>query len=84
MWRAGCHAGGALLNVSRGFGRLVDEDWQKALFAAPLSDLPPATLRALMENAAASGDGRLAGIEQNFYAGLERLHRAAWPQAKAG
>jgi hypothetical protein len=79
MWRDGTHAGGALLNVSRAFGRLINDDWQRALLSGPLSDFPADTLRTLMENIAAYRDGRLADIERIFYGKLMRFRRANWP-----
>ena len=65
----------------------MDDAWQTALFTQDLPDFPQATLRGLMENVAACGDGRLRAIEQDFYARLERFRARemeAQPAAKAG
>ncbi len=84
MWRTGSHPGQALPSVSRVFCRLVDDAWQTALFTQTMPDFPPETLRSLMENIAHHHDGRLGGIEHDFYDRLAVLNAAAWPLAKAG
>lgn len=75
-WRTGARPGLARPSVSRAFGRLVDDNWQKALFADGAPDLPHALLASVMENIARCRDGRLAGIEAEFYQGVEGIHRA--------
>src|ERR1700761_4695889 len=84
MWRDGTKAGLAFPSVSRAFGRLMDDAWQKALFTNGVSDLPRDTLVALIENVARCRDGRLAGIEAEFYQGVERVYRSYQPAALAG
>jgi hypothetical protein len=84
MWRNGTKAGMAAPSVCRPYGRLMDDAWQKALFTQGVSDLPRATLVSLMENVARCRDGRLAGIEAEFYRGVERIYRQTQPMALAG
>src|ERR1700761_782514 len=52
-------------NAGRPFGRLVDEQWQTALFTKGVVDIPPGPLKGLLEHSAHFGDGRLAGIERD-------------------
>jgi hypothetical protein len=84
QWRAGSKAGLAVPSISRAFGRLVDDGWQKALLTGGTPDMPQGTLAPLMENIARCRDGRLAGIEAEFYQGVERIYRAFPPHALAG
>jgi hypothetical protein len=84
MWRDGTKAGTVFPSVSRSFGRLVDDTWQKALFTSTLPDFPRDTLVALIENVARCRDGRLADIEAEFYEGVERIHRDWRARALAG
>jgi hypothetical protein len=74
-WREGTKAGLALPSVSRAYGRLMDDGWQRALFTDDVPDLPRETLAALMANVAACADGRLDGIEAEFYQNLGHIHR---------
>ena len=83
-WRAGTRPGMALPSVSRAFGRIVDDTWQEALFTTGVSDLPRDLLRGMMENIAGCRDGRLAGIEAEFYRGAGRIHRSYKSEALAG
>lgn len=83
-WRINTKAGLAIHSLSRVFGRLMDDSWQQALFTADLPDLPRDTLIALMANIAGCADGRLDGIEAEFYRGLERLHSDFHAPAPAG
>ncbi len=76
MWRAGTKPGMAFPAVCRAFGRLMDDEWQKALFTTGTPDLPRDTLIALMENVARCRNGRLAEIEAEFYRGAERIYRS--------
>ncbi|HXS07137.1 MAG TPA: hypothetical protein VN723_10120 [Rhizomicrobium sp.] len=81
-WRADTRPGEATHSVRRAYGRLVDDAWQTALFTQALSDFPAETLAGLMTNAAASRDGRLAEIETDFYARLDRFYRGYWGKAR--
>lgn len=74
-WRTGTKAGMALPSVCRAFGRLMDDEWQKAFFTGSLPDLPRETVTALMTNIAGCGDGRLGEIERDFYRGLKDIFR---------
>jgi hypothetical protein len=87
MWRAGTMAGEAFRSVQRAHGRLVDDAWQNALFTKHLPDFPRKTLVRLLQNIAGCRDGRLRGIEGDFYCGLARLHATHFDAslaAKAG
>jgi hypothetical protein len=83
-WRAATKAGQAFPSLIRAFGRLMDDAWQKALFTQDIADLPRQTLSGLMANVAACADGRLAGIEAEFYRNIERIYRTHEPMALAG
>jgi hypothetical protein len=83
-WRDGTEPGVLLHSVSRAFGRLMDDAWQKTLFTTGVSDLPRDLLAGLMENIAHCRDGRLAGLEAEFYQGAERIHRSYQRTALAG
>ncbi len=83
-WRAGTKAGTVFPSVSRAFGRLMDDAWQRALFTTGVTDLPRDTLVGLIENVARCRDGRLAGIEAEFYRNVERIYRSYQPVALAG
>lgn len=77
-WRGDTRAGEATHSVRRTYGRLMDDAWQTALFNQPMPDFPAEMLNGLMTNAAASRDGRLAGIERDFYDGLDKFYRDYW------
>jgi hypothetical protein len=74
-WRDGAKAGMALPSVCRAFGRLMDDAWHKALFIQEVPDLPRSSVTALMENVARCRDGRLNGIESEFYRNVEQIYR---------
>jgi hypothetical protein len=76
-WRESAKPGWAIPAVSRVFGRLVDDAWQKTMFTSELPDLPHATLTGLMTNTAGSVDGRLAELEATFFKRLGTLHQSA-------
>ena len=74
-WREDTVVGTALRSVSRAFGRLMDDGWQRELFMDRTPDFPRETLAAVMGNVAGYADGRLAGLEADFYQTLDRLYR---------
>ncbi|HEY4274665.1 MAG TPA: hypothetical protein VGM68_04220 [Rhizomicrobium sp.] len=80
-WRSDTRPGEAAHSVRRTYGRLVDDAWHTALFTQPLPDLPAEILANLMSNTAASHDGRLAGIERDCYAALDKIYRGYWGKA---
>ena len=80
-WRAGTRAGEAYPGVLRYYGRLVDDAWQSAFFTATLADFPRPTLVRILENVAACRDGRLKGIESDFYRSLADFHAIHGPKA---
>jgi hypothetical protein len=77
-WRRDTRPGEATHSVRRAYGRLVDDAWQTALFTKPMPDFPAEMLSALMANTAACRDGRLTGIERDFYLGLDKFYRGYW------
>lgn len=77
-WRADMHPGQVLRCIDRAHGRLVDDSWHAALFTQPMPDFSDDMLRAVMTNATASHDGRLAGIERDCYGALENFYRSYW------
>lgn len=83
-WRTGTKAGMALPSMSRAYGRLMDDDWQRALFTTGVLDLPREMLASLMANVAGCPDGRLNEIEADFYREFDRIYRAFQPTALAG
>jgi len=75
-WRAGQHPGGVMLSTHRAFGRLVDDQWQQALFTrAQLDDLTPETIQGVLRNVTLYSQGALAAEEDRFYATLKQLCR---------
>jgi hypothetical protein len=78
MWREGTKPGEAMHSVQRSYGRLADDFWQSAFFTRDLPDFPRATLKRILENVAACGDGRLKGIESDFYRSTAALHERCW------
>jgi hypothetical protein len=77
-WREGTKPDQAMWNVRRTYGRLTDDAWQAALFTRELPDLPQATLKKLLENIAGCRDGRLRGIESDFYRDTAALYDRLW------
>jgi hypothetical protein len=78
VWRAGTRPGHAMPSVLRLYGRLVDDEWQQAIFSKPLPDFPRGTLINILENIAAGDDGRLKEIEYDFYQKLAKFYRENW------
>lgn len=74
-WREGEVPGQVTRNLGRPYGRLMDDAWQEALFTKPNKDVPRETLVAMLEHISQSRDGRLDGLERDFYADLARFHR---------
>jgi hypothetical protein len=84
MWRTGQKPGSLSMSIARIFGRLMDDSWQHALFAAPLADLTPDNLAGTLERIASyRADGVLAEVEAAFYATLQRIYRERPPQQSA-
>jgi hypothetical protein len=83
-WRERTEPGSAFRCVDHPFGRLMDDRWQRALFTSELKDFPRGTLRRLLENIAACGDGRLNDLEDEFYRKLAHLHRIYWVERFPG
>jgi hypothetical protein len=84
QWRAGQKPGSVSANIARIFGRLMDDSWQHALFAAPLADLTPDNLVGTLERIATyRAGGVLAEVEAAFYAMLQRIYRERSPEQSA-
>ena len=76
-WREGQCPGGVLPGAGRAFGRVMDDDWQQALFTrAELTDLAPDTIRTMLRNMTFYSQGLLAEVENEYYETLEKLCRA--------
>jgi hypothetical protein len=75
-WRQELKPDSASHNVGRVFGRLMDDLWQDRLVAGTQADMPHDMLASLLENIAASGDGRLDEIEDDFYQRIWRFRAA--------
>jgi len=84
-WREGQRPGGVTMSALRAFGRLMDDDWQHALFTRPvLDDLQPDAIRGVLASVMAHPQGVLAEAEENFYAALKRVCAAhSYPRARA-
>lgn len=75
-WRQSTKPGSFMPSLSRPFGRLVDDDWQRLLMGGVATDMPRATLVGLLEHISQCKDGRLREMEQTFYKKLETLYHA--------
>jgi hypothetical protein len=74
-WRAGQKPGGVTNSIARLFGRLMDDNWQQAMFNGPLTDLTPENLTGSLERIANYRSGVLNEVETAFYAKLDRIYR---------
>ena len=83
-WRRDTRPGEVAHSVKRAYGRLVDDAWHTALFTQALPDLPADVLTSVMVNVAAGHDGRLAGIERDCYAALDKFYRGYWGRPRGG
>jgi len=84
QWRQMTNAGSeALPALTRVYGRLMDDTWPRALFTKPMSDLPGATIAALMRGVTLYRTGHLTKIEDAFYAGLAAFRREHHPLQQA-
>jgi hypothetical protein len=90
-WRNGTLPTKPTHSVGRTYGRLMDDAWQTALFTRMSLDFPRTTIVRILANVARSSDGRLAGIEDDFYRRLDGFYHTNWltpdcaePVAKAG
>jgi hypothetical protein len=83
-WRAGTVPGSVFPSISRVYGRLMDDRWQKALFTQEMSDVPQSLVVGMMENIAGCSDGRLKEIEADFYKKVEKVYSNYGLLAAAG
>ena len=71
------YPGGVLPGAGRAFGRVMDDDWQHALFTRPkLTDLTPETVRTILHNVNLYSQGLLTEVENDYYDTLEKVCRA--------
>jgi hypothetical protein len=85
QWRTGQEPGGVLPGASRVFGRLMDDDWQHALFTRPeLRDLTPDNIRDVLRNVMLYEQGVLTDVEAAYYNRLRALCRThGYPHKQA-
>jgi hypothetical protein len=79
MWRGGQTPGSVFPTIGRVFGRLVDDDWQQAVFTRPQSDLTPQNLAGVLRCISLYRSGILREAEDQFYQTLERIYRSRAP-----
>ena len=83
-WRAGEKPGGLFPGASRLYGRLMDDEWQHALFTTPaLRDLSPDNVRGILHNVTQYRKGVLADAEAAFLLRLSGAYRARWERSAA-
>jgi hypothetical protein len=81
-WRGRTRSGEIMRTVNALYSRLMDDSWQRSMFTGEVSDFPKATLVRLLENIAGCRDGRLGGIESEFYRSTAALHSRHWTARK--
>ena len=74
-WRRTEFPGHLVLAIVRPFARLMDDQWQNALFTRHIPDLPGNTLKGMLEHVAHARDGRLKKLERAFYDDLAVFYR---------
>ena len=82
-WRAGQQPGSLTASMRRLYGRLMDDNWQHAIFDAPLSDLTPENLTGILERVVNYRSGVLNEVEAAYYAKLDRIYREHFPSRSA-
>ncbi|MDR3527152.1 MAG: hypothetical protein P4L57_07705 [Rhizomicrobium sp.] len=95
-WRFTEEAGLFYPNIKRVYGRQLTDGWQKAIFSQKLPDFPHKILVGMLEHISRAGDGRLRGLEDDFYRDLKLFYArymashaeaipkvSAWPHAVA-
>lgn len=73
-WRMTQYPGKFMLNVMRPYARLMDDQWQNALFARDIPELSRATLKRMLEHISQYSDA-LKKREQTFYDELAAFYR---------
>ena len=77
-WRASTSPGAFAPAVMRLYGRLMDDDWQRALFAGPVPDIKQEVLHAVVRDAVNYRTGVLARWEESFFRSLSNFYREHW------
>jgi hypothetical protein len=84
QWRASQQPGSVSPSITRVFGRTMDDNWQHAIFSAPLADLTADNLVGTMERIATyQPNDVLVEVEAAFYATLQRIYREHFPSRSA-
>jgi hypothetical protein len=74
-WRMTEFPGRFTLNIMRPYARLMDDQWQNALFTRDIPELSRATLKRMLETISQCGDGRMKKGERAFYDELRAFYR---------
>jgi hypothetical protein len=82
-WRGGQHPGEFVANVSRLYGRLMDDRWQRSLFTSPNKDVSVANIHNALNAIRAYDSGVLQEMEDGYYAAIEAVNRCFFPEAAA-
>jgi hypothetical protein len=83
LWRGGEHPGEFIPNVSRIYGRLMDDRWQRTLFTSPNKDVPVDKIRNALNAIQAYDKGVLREMENRYYADIEAVYHRFFPEAAA-
>ncbi|HEY0282318.1 MAG TPA: hypothetical protein VGC27_06825 [Rhizomicrobium sp.] len=79
-WRAGEKPGSVFHNISRLYGRLMDDSWQHAIFINPsTTDVTRDNLHDFLRNVLLYDHGILAEAENAFYGTVEQIYRRHFP-----
>ena len=78
-WRVSQDPGGMLPCIGRAYGRLVDDNWPRSLFAGkPLRDLPLENMQIVLNNITQYRTGVLRELENQYYAAVAEGYRTHW------
>jgi len=80
-WRQGQKPGSVSENVSRLYGRLVDDSWQHAIFTRPMADFPIDHIRGILRCNTLYKQGAFAEIEEPYYRTIRRLRDSFFARA---
>jgi len=80
-WRQGQKPGSVSENVSRLYGRLVDDSWQHAIFTQPMADFPIDHIRGILRCNTLYKRGAFAEIEEPYYRTIRRIRDSFFAKA---
>lgn len=83
VWREGQKPGGLTPCVTRIYGRLMDDDWQTALFASAPRDLSKGRIAEILSNVPLYRRGVYASHEAEFERRLSAVYHQHWSQRAA-